>query len=411
MRAFFPKQVDMSDGCSSTPEHLSVSFPAHTGTGLSFRSSKVFSPFLALLPAFPPAGPLVCSLLLTLTTLTGCETTERTTEEASPTRVYTVHPQERTVTVWQEYTGSTQAVQTAAIVARVEGTLQDVHFRGGEAVKKDDVLFVIDPRMFRAKLEAAEAQLAMQQAARNQARIEYRRNQELFRQKAAAQTDVVRWREQLASSEASVRQAQAEVEQARIELGYTTIRAPFAGRITLNTVDTGNVISPQTGPLATLVAMDPVYVTFSANPQAIPSGSGALLELAVGEGPFLWKGQLDYVAPEIDPTSGTVLMRGVFPNPEGTLRPGQFVRVRMAGGALDQALLVPQQALGEAQGGAYLFLVDEHNKVFMKPVQTGPQIETMRVILKGVTPQDWVIVEGMARVRPGQSVLAVPVNE
>lgn len=411
MRAFFSKPLTMPGDCSSPSEQPSAFFSADVGIFRSFRSPKIFSPFVALLPAFPPAGPLVCGLLLTLTTLTGCETTERKAEEMPPIRVYTVHPQERTVTVWQEYTGSTQAVQTAAIVARVEGTLRDIHFRGGESVKKDDVLFIIDPRMFQAKLDAAEAQLAMQQAARNQARIEYRRNQELYRQKAAAQTDVVRWREQLASSEANVRQAQAEVEQARIELGYTTIRAPFSGRITLNTVDTGNVISPQTGPLATLVTMDPIYATFSANPQAIPSGSETRLELAVGEGPFMWKGQLDYVAPEIDPTSGTVLMRGVFPNAEGKLRPGQFVRVRMAGNALEQALLVPQQALGEAQGGAYLFLVDEHNKVFMKPVQTGPQIETMRVILKGITPKDRVIVEGMARVRPGQSVLAVPVNE
>lgn len=350
---------------------------------------------------------IILSLLLLMGTLSGCE--ERSHKaEAPPPHVHVALPEERSVTLWQESTGTTQAIQTAAIVARVEGTLQRVLFQAGDTVQKGDVLFVLEPDMFQAKLEASRAQLAVQEAARNQARIEYRRNVDLYREKAAAQTDVVRWREQLASSEAQVRLAQANVRQASIELGYATIRAPFTGRISRTALDVGNVISPQSGTLATLVAIDPVYVNFSVNPELLPvlrSGTKDL-ELAVGDGAFSIGGKLEYIAPEIDSASGTLAVRGVFPNPERRLLPGQFVRVRMAGGELRNVLSVPRQAMNEAQGGMYLLVLDAENRVVRKAVEVGPVLNepegVRQAVLKGITLHDRVIVEGMEHVRPGQ---------
>lgn len=350
---------------------------------------------------------IILSLLLLMGTLSGCE--ERSHKaEAPPPHVHVALPEERSVTLWQESTGTTQAIQTAAIVARVEGTLQRVLFQAGDAVQKGDVLFVLEPDMFQAKLEASRAQLAVQEAARNQARIEYRRNVDLYREKAAAQTDVVRWREQLASSEAQVRLAQANVRQASIELGYATIRAPFTGRISRTALDVGNVISPQSGTLATLVAIDPVYVNFSVNPELLPvlrSGTKDL-ELAVGDGAFSIGGKLEYIAPEIDSASGTLAVRGIFPNPERRLLPGQFVRVRMAGGELRNVLSVPRQAMNEAQGGMYLLVLDAENRVVRKAVEVGPVLNepegVRQAVLKGITLHDRVIVEGMEHVRPGQ---------
>lgn len=350
---------------------------------------------------------IILSLLLLMGTLSGCE--ERSHKaEAPPPHVHVALPEERSVTLWQESTGTTQAIQTAAIVARVEGTLQRVLFQAGDTVQKGDVLFVLEPDMFQAKLEASRAQLAVQEAARNQARIEYRRNVDLYREKAAAQTDVVRWREQLASSEAQVRLAQANVRQASIELGYATIRAPFTGRISRTALDVGNVISPQSGTLATLVAIDPVYVNFSVNPELLPvlrSGTKDL-ELAVGDGAFSIGGKLEYIAPEIDSASGTLAVRGIFPNPERRLLPGQFVRVRMAGGELRNVLSVPRQAMNEAQGGMYLLVLDAENRVVRKAVEVGPVLNepegVRQAVLKGITLHDRVIVEGMEHVRPGQ---------
>lgn len=348
-------------------------------------------------------------MCLVLITLAGCE--ERSHRaEVPPPHVHIALPEERSVTLWQESTGTTQAVQTAAIVARVEGTLQRVLFQAGDTVEKGDVLFVLEPDMFQARLDASEAQLAIQEAARNQARIEYRRSTDLYREKAAAQTDVVRWREQLSSSEAQVRLARANVRQSSIERGYATIRAPFTGRISRTALDVGNVVSPQSGTLATLVTIDPVYAVFSVNPDLLPAlHSGTQdLELAVGDGAFSIWGKLNYIAPEIDSASGTLALRGVFPNPEKRLLPGQFVRVRMSSGEL-HTLSVPRQAMNEAQGGMYLLVVDSENRVVRRAVEVGPVLNepegVRQAVLKGITLHDRVIVKGMEHVRPGQIVV------
>ena len=336
--------------------------------------------------------------------LAGCDTPASRTEEPPVVRV--ARPETRSVTLWEESSGTAQSPRTVSIIPQVGGTLSEVAFQAGSLVHEGDVLFVIDPDVYRTRLAAAEAELGVRQASRNQARIEYRRNQELYREKAAAQTDVVRWREQLSSAEALVRQAGAQVEQARIELGYATIRAPFSGRISRASVDAGNVVRPGGGPLASLVSTDPLYAVFSVNPALLPRLSpDKPLLLGIGDGPFTIEGKLDYIAPEVDASTGTLLLRGVFPNSPERLLPGQYVRVRMSSGTLERALLVPRRALASGQGGSYLLTVDAQNRVRRAQVSTGPQAGEEQVVLSGLSPDDRVVVDGMARVRPGQIVV------
>ena len=354
------------------------------------------------MPAFPSHTALLLFLLFPVG-LAGCDNPVSQTEE--PPLVRIARPETRSVTLWEESSGTAQSPRTVAITPQVEGTLREAAFRAGRLVREGDVLFVIDPDVFQTRLAAANAELGVRRASRNQARIEYRRNLDMYREKAAAQTDVVRWREQLSSADALVRQAEAQVAQARIELGYTTIRAPFTGRISRASVDAGNVVGPNGGPLATLVATDPVYAVFSVNPALRPLLSpDKPLMLGIGDGPFAIEGKLDYIAPEVDASTGTLLLRGVFPNNPERLLPGQYVRVRMSTGTLEHALLVPRRALASGQGGSYLLTVDAQNRVRRTQVSTGPQAGEEQVILSGLSPDDRVIVDGMARVRPGQVV-------
>ena len=354
------------------------------------------------MPAFPSHTAILLFLLFPVG-IAGCDKPVSQTEE--PPLVRIARPETRSVTLWEESSGTARSPRTVAITPQGEGTLSKVAFRAGSLVHEGDVLFVINPDVFQTRLAAANAELGVRRASRNQARIEYRRNLDMYREKAAAQTDVVRWREQLSSADALVRQAEAQVAQARIELGYATIRAPFTGRISRASVDAGNVVGPNGGPLATLVAVDPVYAVFSVNPALRPSLSpDKPLLLGIGDGPFAIEGKLDYIAPEVDASTGTLLLRGVFPNTPERLLPGQYVRVRMSAGTLEHALLVPRRALASGQGGFYLLTVDARNRVRRTQVSTGPQAGEEQVILSGLSPDDRVIVDGMARVRPGQAV-------
>ena len=228
-----------------------------------------------------------------------------------------VKPERRNVPLLVESTGMTQAVRTADIVARVEGTLQKIAYEDGALVQEGDTLFVIDPTMYKAKRQQAEATLAAQKAVRNRAAVEYARNQKLYAERAASQATVVSWREQLSNAEAQVAAAQAALTQAGIELGYTVIKAPFTGRVSRHKVDVGNVISPQTGTLASIVSQDPVYASFTAPADSIlpllnsfDDAKSIPLELAVGDGPYSIKGKLDYISPQVDASSGTLALRG-----------------------------------------------------------------------------------------------------
>ena len=337
-----------------------------------------------LLPGLP--GIVVAFCLV----LAGCNDTPHKAETDEPLPVAAVKPERRNVPLLVESTGMTQAVRTADIVA----------------------LFVIDPTMYKAKRQQAEATLAAQKAVRNRAAVEYARNQKLYAERAASQATVVSWREQLSNAEAQVAAAQAALTQAGIELGYTVIKAPFTGRVSRHKVDVGNVISPQTGTLASIVSQDPVYASFTAPADSIlpllnsfDDAKSIPLELAVGDGPYSIKGKLDYISPQVDASSGTLALRGVFPNTDGKLLPGLFVRVQVPTEREDEVMVIPRQAVLENQGKSFVYVIAQDSRARMVPVATGPAVGSDRIaVISGITPESLVIYDGMAHIRQGMAV-------
>ena len=322
----------------------------------------------SLLPGLPGIVVALCLVLA------GCNDTPHKAETDEPLTVAAVKPERRNVPLLVESTGMTQAVRTADIVARVEGTLQKIAYADGALVQEGDTLFVIDPTMYKAKRQQAEATLAAQKAVRNRAAVEYARNQKLYAERAASQATVVSWREQLSNAEAQVAAAQAALTQAGIELGYTVIKAPFTGRVSRHKVDVGNVISPQTGTLASIVSQDPVYANFTAPADSIlpllnsfDDAKSIPLELAVGDGPYSIKGKLDYISPQVDASSGTLALRGVFPNTDGKLLPGLFVRVQVPTERENEVMVIPRQAVLENQGKSFVYVIAQDSRARMVP--------------------------------------------
>lgn len=366
----------------------------------------------ARMPAFFPAILPGIAVALCLF-LAGCNETPQKADKDDPLPVAAVKPERENVPLLVESTGMTQAVSSADIVARVEGTLQEIAYEDGALVQKGDTLFVIDPMMYKAKRQQAEATLAAQKAVRNRAAVEYARNQKLYAERAASQATVVSWREQLGNAEAQVAAAQAALNQAGIELGYTVIKAPFTGRVSRHKVDVGNVISPQTGALATIVSQDPVYASFTAPAESIlplmdsfDDAKSIPLELAIGDAPYSIKGTLDYISPQVDASSGTLALRGVFPNADGKLLPGLFVRVRVPTQQTNEMLTIPRQAVLENQGKAFVYVIAQENRARMIPVRPGPAIGNDRIaIVSGITPESLVIYDGMAHIRQGRPVI------
>lgn len=345
--------------------------------------------------------------------LAGCGDEPRKTGTSAPVPVKAAKPELRDIPLTLETTGTTQAVRSAEIVARVEGTLQKVAYEDGALVREGEILFVIDPAVYEARLRQAEATLAAQKAVRNRAAIEHARNRKLYAEQAASQATVVSWREQLGNAEAQVTAAEAAVTQAGIELGYTVIKAPFTGRVSRHMADVGSTVGPQTGPLATIVSQNPMYAGFTAPAEIVlpllrsfDAAKAIPLELSVGEGPFSVTGRLDYMAPQVDASSGTLALRGIFPNPDGKLLPGLFVRVRLTTGDLRAVPVIPRQAVQESQGKTFVFIIDTDSTARMLPVTTGPVLGTDAIaVTGGITPDMPVIYDGMARLRPGQPVV------
>ena len=347
-----------------------------------------------LLPGLP--GIVVAFCLV----LAGCNDTPHKAETDEPLPVAAVKPERRNVPLLVESTGMTQAVRTADIVPRVEGTLQKIAYEDGALVQEGDTLFVIDPTMYKAKRQQAEATLAAQKAGRHRAAVEYARNQKLYAERAASQATVVSWREQLSNAEAQVTAAQAALTQAGIELGYTVIKAPFTGRVSRHKVDVGNVISPQTGTLASIVSQDPVYASFTAPADSIlpllnsfDDAKSIPLELAVGDGPYSIKGKLDYISPQVDASSGTLAL------------PGLFVRVQVPTEREDEVMVIPRQAVLENQGKSFVYVIAQDSRARMVPVATGPAVGSDRIaVISGITPESLVIYDGMAHIRQGMAV-------
>jgi RND family efflux transporter MFP subunit len=351
----------------------------------------------------------------------GCSEKNEYVEPPAP-EVTVSKPLVKSVTDYLEFTGIVKAIEEIDIRARVEGFLESVHFEDGAYVKEDQLLFTIDPKPYKAAVENARGQLGRHQAQLKRAEREYQRNLTLFKQNAASEANVVKWKSEMEESRAAVISAQAALDRARLDLGYCTIRSPIDGRIGRSMVDVGNLVGAGEKTLLTTVRQpSPIYAYFSINErdllrvmkmardEGIPADNPDKIALELGlanETGFPHKGHLDYADSTVDPNTGTLELRGVFPNPGPPyiIVPGLFVRLRLPIARRENALLVAERALGLDQGGRYLLVVENENKVDQRYVKIGDLRDGMRVIEEGLKAEDWVVVKGIQRAIPGAKV-------
>jgi len=337
-----------------------------------------------------------------------------------PPEVTLSAPVEREVTTYLEYTGTTAAIESVEIKPRVAGYLQSIHFEPRSRVKAGDILFIIDPRPYQAKVEQAQAALESKRAALRIREIELEKYTPLATKEVIAglKLDDVKAARDMAKAE--VEQAVANLDTAKLDLDYAHVRSPIAGRVGRNLVDIGNLVTPTENTLlANLVRDDPIYVYFNMseldllrltrkalkrNGNSKPQDGLSSVYMGLADEPgYPRQGTLDYTDIKVDPSTGTVQVRAVFPNPEGLLYPGMFARVRVP---LDThpALLVPDTAVLADQGGKHVLLCGPDDVVAFRRVGTGELVKDMRVITAGLTPEDRVIVNGTQKARPGAKV-------
>ena len=333
-----------------------------------------------------------------------------------------VRPRAQSVADYVEVTGNAAAVNAVKLVARVEGYLDKIHYEDGQLVKKGDLLFTIQQDQYKDQLQQSQAQVLTAQAALIYAKTEVGRYTALVKKDAATQTEVDHWNYEKASAEASLLSAQASVALAKLNLGYTEVRAPFDGIVGKHLIDPGNLVGGggQQSALAEITQLDPIYAIANLSEQNVLKIRANLgqhrLTLAdlhkvpvdVGlsdETGFPHQGTIEYVAPGLDPATGTLLVRGILANPDFTLLPGFFLNIRLPMAKVDRsALLVPDRALQEDQGGRYLLVLNKDDVVEQRYVQLGQLIGALRVINSGLKPDDRVVVGDLWRANPGTKV-------
>ena len=360
-------------------------------------------------------------LLAVLGLSTACEE-KRTFVTPPPPTVTVSQPVQREITVYREFTGNTQAINTVQLVARVEGYLEKVLFQDGEYVKKGQPLFIIQQNTYEDKVQQAEAMLLSNRARLEYAEVEFARYSQLFKQNAAAATDVSNWKYQRDSAKSAVMSGEAELELSRLNLSYTKVTAPFDGRVDRRLKDPGNLVgNGGTTPLVNINQIDPIYVYFTVSENDLINiikkrqTQGVLdkvPEMTVGlgladEDDFPREGRLDFAAITLDPSSGTLLMRAIFSNSDRTILPGMFAKVRLPYLKDARAMLVPEVALGSDQLGHYVLVVNDRNVVERRAIETGPTVDEMLVVEKGLNGDESVIVNGLLEAIPGREVKPV----
>jgi RND family efflux transporter MFP subunit len=356
-----------------------------------------------------------------LLALTACGDDAKQAAPAGPA-VTVSQPVQKEIVEWDEYTGRFGAVDSVEVRARVNGYLNSVNFKAGQTVKKGDLLFVIDPRPFRIALDQAEAQLVQARTAAGLANKDLERAATLLQSKNVSEQFYDQRLQSKQAADAALKAAQANVDNARLNVEFTEVRAPVAGRVSREMVSPGNLVSGGgTGStlLTTIVSLDPIYFYFDADeseylkyqrlakagsrPSSRDVANPVELQLA-DEHDWPHKGKMDFVDNQFDANTGTMRARAVFENAEGLLSPGLFARIRLAGSGKYIATLLPDEAIGTDQTQRLVSVVGSDNKVALRPVKLGPVVEGLRVIREGVTPQDWVVINGVQRARAGTVV-------
>jgi RND family efflux transporter MFP subunit len=326
----------------------------------------------------------------------------------------------RSITRYLEATGNTAPIKTVDLVARVQGFLQSINYQDGTFVKEGTTLFTIEPDTYKLKLEQAQAAEAGAQASLKQAEADYKRQVDLVARQAVSQATLDTSTSTRDNAQANLQQAQVNTRIAEVNFGYTKVVAPFDGIVSAHLISVGELVGASSPTqLATIVALDPIYVNFNVNEQdvlrirsdalkrGLTSDDLRQVTIEVGlqtETGYPHKGKLDYAAPTVNQSTGTLAVRGVLPNPGRVLLPGYYVRVRVPSAQQQDALLVPDVALGNDQAGRYVLVVNGDNVVEQRKVQTGPLEGDLRVIESGLKADDRVVIAGLLRAIPGQKV-------
>lgn len=359
----------------------------------------------------------------------GCKPTAQHGGGAMPPPQVTVSSvEQRELTEWEELTGRTAPVEFVEVRPRVTGHIEKVMFESGQLVKKGDVLFVIDPRWYKAEFDRREAELAMAQVRTDNAEREAKRTAQLLVSKAISKEEADAREARYAEARAGLLAAKAARDSAKLDLEFTEIRAPIDGRVSRALVTVGNYISLASAitPLTTIVSVDPVYVYADMDENALLrfnalKASGKLtagtdgkvpVELQLGdEAVFTSKGHIESLDNRIDPQSGSIVLRAVFPNPDGRIVPGLFARIRLPGAAKAPALLVEETAIGTDQAQKFVLILTSTNTTAYRPVRLGPAIDGKRIVRQGLQPGEKVVLHLVeARVRPGMPVVPLDSN-
>ncbi len=341
---------------------------------------------------------------------------------APPPSVSVTAVTSRQVTETSDFIGRIVAVDKVDIVARVSGFIEERNFTEGQQVKTGDLLFRIEQATYKAAVDQQRANLARAKATQTNTALQLERGKELIRNQSIPQSTLDQRAADDAGARADVMQAQALVEQAEINLGYTEIRSPIDGKVGLANFTVGNLVSPTSGTLATIVSQDPIYVTFQASERDVLDYKRRLAE-STDKNPhvtvhvrlpngtiYQLPGITNFLDVQVDPNTDTQVVRAQVPNPDGLLVPGGVVGVVVERGAPQAALLVPQAAVQLDQAGHYVLVVDEARKVELRRVTTGAEEGRDVVVTDGLKEGELVIVEGVQKVRPGQVVAASTVS-
>ena len=336
-----------------------------------------------------------------------------------PPEVTVALPVQQEVTTYNEVTGRTVSIEAVEVRARVQGFLQSMHFTPGTDVKQGDPLFVIEPSLYQARVDQAAADLQSAQAQSEAASEQLKITQAIFERNAGSKTDLVQKTQARDQARAAVAQAKANLDAAKLDLSYTHIYAPNSGRIDRNYVDVGNLVGAgEATLLASIVRQDPIYAYFDVSERQVlvyralrrrgetvaaeGERNKAYMALDTDDG-FPWVGEVDYVSNRVNPSTGTMELRAIFPNPDRVVVPGLFVRVRLPF-TRGRGLLVPDEAVSVDQGGRYVLVVDAQEVAQHRRVKIGALVDGMRVVQEGLTPEEWVVVNGLQRARPGSKV-------
>src|SRR5437879_5707530 len=340
-----------------------------------------------------------------------------------PPKVKVVQPVAREITEWDEFTARLDAVDSVEVRPRVSGYLQSIHFQDGAIVRKGDLLFLIDPRPYEAALHRTEADVELAKSRLALARKNFARAADLLKSHAISQEESDIRESNVRQAEASVEETQAAVDAARLDVEFTRVSAPIGGRVGRKLVTEGNLINGGVGTqgtlLTTIVSLDQIYAYFEADEGSLlkynrlarlgqrPSSrdykNPVRVALADEEG-FPHPGVMDFVDNQVDRGTGTIVGRAVLPNPDLSLIPGLFARLRLPGSGQYRAILLPDEAIGSDQSQKFVFVVDGESQAQYRTVKIGPLVDGLRVVREGVVPEDWVVVAGLQRARPGSKV-------